>query len=146
MERAADIVSERRRLASRYFEALGDLEWLQLPPQIDGFQHGFQSFACLFEPGDVRQAVDQSNARKIREIGTRRNAWMESLQQSGVSTRPATHAVTMLAFYRQKYEIAPLDFPRAFAANECSISLPLFHGMTEAEQLHVIDLVRAGPN
>jgi dTDP-4-amino-4,6-dideoxygalactose transaminase len=45
----------------------------------------------------------------------------------------------MLNFYRQKYSLAPEDFPNAFAANDCSISLPLFHGMTKAEQDYVIE-------
>ena len=52
-----------------------------------------------------------------------------------------THAVHMLGFYRDEVRLAPEDFPRAHAANDCSISLPLFHGMTEAEQAHVIDHV-----
>ena len=63
---------------------------------------------------------------------------MDRLQQVGISTRPATHAVHMLTFYREKYGLKPEDFPNAYAANDCSISLPLFHGMTEAEQAFVI--------
>jgi dTDP-4-amino-4,6-dideoxygalactose transaminase len=68
---------------------------------------------------------------------------MDSLQQAGISTRPATHAVHMLKFYRQKYQLRPEDFPNAWAANDCSISLPLFHGMTEAEQSYVISTICA---
>jgi dTDP-4-amino-4,6-dideoxygalactose transaminase len=66
---------------------------------------------------------------------------MDELQQVGISTRPATHAVHMLTFYREKYQIMPGDYPNAHAANNCSISLPLFHGMTEAEQAFVIEQV-----
>jgi dTDP-4-amino-4,6-dideoxygalactose transaminase len=44
----------------------------------------------------------------------------------------------MLTFYKEKYGAEPSDFPRAWAANDCSISLPLFHGMTELEQDYVI--------
>lgn len=66
---------------------------------------------------------------------------MDQLQQVGISTRPATHAVHMLSFYREKYGLKPEDFPNAYAANDCSISLPLFHGMTEAEQGFVIEQV-----
>jgi dTDP-4-amino-4,6-dideoxygalactose transaminase len=49
----------------------------------------------------------------------------------------------MLKFYRQKYQLRPEDFPNAWAANDCSISLPLFHGMTEAEQSYVISTICA---
>ena len=66
---------------------------------------------------------------------------MDQLQQQGISTRPATHAVHMLSFYQQKYGLKPEDFPRAFAANDCSISLPLFHGMMKDEQDFVIEVI-----
>jgi len=67
---------------------------------------------------------------------------MEILQKNGVSTRPATHAVHMLSFYKNKYCIQPEDFPNAYRANDCSISLPLFHGMRQSEQERVISLVQ----
>jgi dTDP-4-amino-4,6-dideoxygalactose transaminase len=66
---------------------------------------------------------------------------MDSLQQAGISTRPATHAVHMLTYYRNTYDLKPEDFPMAYAANDCSISLPLFHGMSKEEQQYVIDNV-----
>ena len=75
----------------------------------------------------------------LKDVNQQRNVWMESLQQRGVSTRPATHAVHMLGYYRTKYHLRPEQFPAAQAANDCSISLPLFHGMRPEEQLHVVE-------
>lgn len=138
MDRAEAIIAERRRLAARYDDAFADLDWLRTPPRINAYGHGYQSYACLFQPDPVTPA-------SVKKINARRNAWMDRLLQHGISTRPATHAVHMLAYYREKYGLAPEDFPNAFAANDCSISLPLFHGMTEAEQDHVIAVVRQGP-
>jgi perosamine synthetase len=66
---------------------------------------------------------------------------MDDLQKTGISTRPATHAVHMLSFYKEKYNLMPKDFPNAFAADQCSISLPLFHGMKQDEQDFVIEKV-----
>ena len=66
---------------------------------------------------------------------------MQRLQLAGISTRPATHAVHMLTYYKNKYGFNPEDFPNAFAANDCSISLPLYHGMIEAEQNYIISQV-----
>ena len=77
----------------------------------------------------------------LSEVHQERNAWMEALQQQGLSTRPATHAVHMSSYYRDKYQLKPEHFTAAQAANDCSISLPLFHGMLAEEQLHVIDVV-----
>jgi dTDP-4-amino-4,6-dideoxygalactose transaminase len=139
MDRADAILAERRRLAAAYDAAFASLGWLRTPPHRPGCEHAYQSYACLFQP----ELVD---ANSVPRIGSLRNAFMERLQQVGISTRPATHAVHMLSFYRSKYRLEPADFPRAWAANDCSVSLPLFNGMTDAEQAHVIEQVtRLGP-
>lgn len=134
MDRAVEIIAERQRLAKVYDDAFKNLPWLKTPPTIDGLEHGYQSYACLFTPEPITLA-------SIPIINKQRNAWMDRLQQAGVSTRPATHAVHMLQFYREKYGLKPDDFPNAWVANDCSISLPLFHGMSQAEQEHVIQQV-----
>lgn len=136
MDRAADIIAERRRLAARYDEAFAQLSWLRTPAHVEGLEHGYQSYPCFFQPEPI-------TAETIPRINQARNAWMDKLQQAGISTRPATHAVHMLSFYRDKYGLKPADFPSAWAANDCSISLPLFHGLTEAEQDFVIEQVCA---
>ena len=134
MDRAAEIVAERQRLAGVYDTALANLPWLATPIRLTGYTHGYQSYPCLFKPEEL--GLDT-----IDRVNKQRNAWMDRLQQQGISTRPATHAVHMLSFYRKKYNLAPTDFPNAYVANDCSISLPLFHGMTESEQAFVIEQV-----
>lgn len=134
MDRATNIVRERQRLAKRYDEAFAKLSWLHNPIHLNGFEHGYQSYPCMFQP----EAIPQGDITSINE---RRNAWMDQLQRAGISTRPATHAVHMLTFYQEKYKLKPEAFPNAYRANECSISLPLFHGMTTAEQDYVIEQV-----
>ena len=57
---------------------------------------------------------------------------MELLQQQGISTRPGTHAVHMLNFYKEKYSIKASDYPGAQAANNYSMAIPL-HNRMEAE-------------
>jgi perosamine synthetase len=143
MQRAEAIVAERRQLAATYDAAFADLAWLQTPVAPAGYGHGYQSYPCLFEPEQVRQALNTDDLEQLNAVHERRNAWMEALQQQGVSTRPATHAVHMLSYYRNTYQLRPEQFPAAQAANDCSISLPLFHGMRTDEQQHVIDVVRS---
>lgn len=138
MQRADAIVSERRERADRFAAAFAGLDWLRTPSAPEGFGHGYQSYPCLFQP----EPVGPSSVERVNQA---RNAWMDELLKAGVSTRPATHAVHMLSFYREKYGLQPEDFPNAYAANHCSISLPLFHGMSDAEQQHVIDVVMRGP-
>ena len=134
MQRASEIVNERRSIASKYDEAFASLDWLGLPANLAGFYHGYQSYPCLLMPNLV-------SIENVKNINSIRNEWMDELQTNGISTRPATHAVHMLTFYRKKYELKPEMFPNAYIANDCSISLPLFHGMTEQEQDYVVESV-----
>jgi perosamine synthetase len=134
MDRASEIVLERQRLAAVYDRAFAGLPWLSTPKCPDDYVHGYQSYPCLFQPETI-------TSQSIPRINERRNAWMDKLQNVGISTRPATHAVHMLSFYKEKYKLNPQDFPNAYAANDCSISLPLFHGMTAEEQNYVIEQV-----
>ena len=136
MKRASAIVEERRSIAAKFDEAFGDIDFLRTPSVTKGYGHGYQSYACMFRPNDIRTDT-------IEEVNAARNAWMETLQDNGISTRPATHAVHMLSFYSEKYGFKPSDFPNAYAANHCSISLPLFHGMSDQEQQRVIETVRS---
>lgn len=136
MDRAAAIIAERRALAGKFDAAFAELDWLRTPVVADGFGHGYQSYPCMFRPDDITPDT-------VEAINAERNAWMEELQAQGISTRPATHAVHMLSFYAEKYGLTPDAFPMAYAANHCSISLPLFHGMGSDEQDYVIETVQA---
>lgn len=134
MSRAQEIVEERQKLARIYDHAFADTDWLRTPMCPDGLNHGYQSYACMYRP-------NTANLEGLHATNEARNKGMESLQSNGVSTRPATHAVHMLSYYRKKYDLSSKDFPNALIANDCSISLPLFNGMTEIEQEYVIEKV-----
>ena len=86
--------------------------------------------------------INNTSLHNINSINEKRNAFMDALQNKGVSTRPATHAVHMLQYYREKYQLQPEDFPNAYIANECSISFPLFNGLREKEQNFVIEKIK----
>lgn len=135
MDRAEAIIAERQRLADRYDQAFSGISWLRTPVHLEGLENGYQSYPCLFQPEPVRfESVDRINKS--------RNEWMDSLQKAGISTRPSTHAVHMLSYYKEKYELSREDFKNAWAANDCSISFPLFHGMSDEEQDFVIRKVQ----
>ena len=146
MNRAANIISERQSIAAEYDKEFSALEWLSTPANIKNYEHGYQSYPCLFRPEEVKKAVKLADVQQISDIKSARNDWMNQLLASGISTRPATHAVHMLSFYEKKYHLKPEDYPNAWAANDCSISLPLFHGITENEMAHVIQSVKDRAN
>ena len=91
MARAKDIIAERQHLAGIYDAAFADLPWIRTPARIDGLDHGYQSYPCLFQPEPL-------TPESIPRVNQARNDWMDSLQQVGISTRPATHAVHMLSY------------------------------------------------
>ncbi len=142
MQRAESIVKERRDLAASYDSAFSKLTFLQTPkPACSSFGHGYQSYPCLYEPDLVFQALKYNDIKLLHDINQSRNTWMESLYSKGISTRPSTHAVHMLTYYANKYSLRPSQYINALAANHCSISLPLFHGMSTDEQAYVIQAV-----
>jgi len=126
MERAEAILAERRRLAARYDAALAGLEWLRLPKVPPGEEHGWQAYVCLYGRDG-------------------RDALMAALEDEGIATRPGTHAPVETALYRRRYGLRGGQFPNAHLAERQSLALPLFAGMTDAEQDRVIDaLLRLG--
>jgi perosamine synthetase len=135
MERANNILNERQVLARKYNEALNELNFFQLPFESNNYEHGYQSYPCMFD-------INNASLHNINSINEKRNAFMDALQNEGVSTRPATHAVHMLQYYSEKYQLQPEDFPNAYIANECSISFPLFNGLTDEEQCFVIKSIK----
>jgi dTDP-4-amino-4,6-dideoxygalactose transaminase len=88
----------------------------------------------LFKPSNI-------SLKNVELISKKRNKWMDFLLRKGISTRPSTHAVHMLNFYKEKYKHKPEDFLQSYIANHCSVSLPLYHGITEKEQDYVIKTV-----
>jgi dTDP-4-amino-4,6-dideoxygalactose transaminase len=64
---------------------------------------------------------------------------MELLQQKGISTRPGTHAVHMLGFYKNTFGIKPMDYPGAYACNEYSMSIPLHNRMVKEDFEYVVN-------
>jgi dTDP-4-amino-4,6-dideoxygalactose transaminase len=129
MARLDRLLAERRACAERYAELLAPLSDLTLPrPTNSATGHTYQSYVI-----------------RVREGGrARRNSVMKVLAERGIQTRPGTHAVHRLSYYRHRYQLRPEDFPVAAASEDETIAIPLFPGMTEADQATVAAALRAG--
>jgi dTDP-4-amino-4,6-dideoxygalactose transaminase len=99
-----------------------------MPSQEAGFKHGWQSYVTF---------VDESKSPASR------NEIMELLQQQGISTRPGTHAVHMLNYYKDKYGIQASDYPGAQAANDYSMAIPLHNRMSEEDFMYVVSVIKS---
>ena len=120
------LLAERRRLAAGYRERFSGHNDIVLPAVDAG--HSYQSFVIRVVEG----------GRK------RRNALMSYLAAGNIQTRPGTHAVPALGFYREKYALRPDDYPNAVLAENTTITLPLFPGMTDDDLDIVVDRIVAG--
>ena len=67
---------------------------------------------------------------------------MQRLQDQGIATRPGTHAVHMLAYYREKFGFAPDDFPGARDCNNQTMAIPLHNRMSPEDYEYVARAIR----
>ncbi len=68
---------------------------------------------------------------------------MQILEEKGISTRPGTHAVHMLGYYANKYDISADDFPEAKMANDLSMAIPLHNRMSSEDYEYVVQQLKS---
>ena len=136
MDRADDILDERRRRAKLYDEQLAELEWLQTPVVPEQCIHGYQAYVCLFRP-------EEPTIGNVHRLWEQRNALMTELENRGVSTRQGTHSPILTGLYAGKYDLRPEEYPRSVISDRLTIALPLFPQMTDDEQATVVSELRA---
>lgn len=135
MARAAHILETRHNQAAVYDAALAEIPWLQAPYVPDGYTHGYQSYVAWFG----EQAWETHD---LRNAAAARNRCMAELQRAGVATRQGTHAAALQEFYTQKYGLTAADFPIANAAEQLTLSFPLYAAMAEDDQRFTIETLR----
>jgi perosamine synthetase len=135
LEAILELRTERARVYDRWMQGV---EWLRPQALPAGCRHGYQSYVCLYRPEDP-------SLSNLEELHQSRNNLMDSLEAAGIATRPGTHAVHTLGFYRRKYGIQPEDLPNSLIADRLTIALPLYAQMTQAEQEYVLEHLTAAP-
>lgn len=132
MKKLDYILEMRRKAAETYKKLMTVFEWLIMPAEPDGYWHTYQSFVCMLQTGNV----------SVEEQNKQRNAIMSILEEAGIQTRQGTHAIHLLAYYKEKYGYRKEDYPNAYKADQLSISLPLYVGITEDNQLFITDTLK----
>ncbi len=123
------LLVERAACARRYMDYLDGLSDIVLPNIRDEkCGHTYQSFVVRIAKGGT----------------ARRNRIMDHLEAAKIQTRPGTHAVHRLGFYKNKYEIAPSRFPIAAEMEDTTITLPIFPGMSSEDQSFVSEKLKEG--
>ncbi len=121
-------INERDRWSQYYINELKGIDWLQLPEHNTDYRHGWQSFVTLIDHDEAPYS---------------RNEIMEKLQEMGISTRPGTHAVHMLNFYKDKFNIREDQFPGAKQANDCSMAIPLHNRMNKEDFHYIVRAIKS---
>jgi len=117
------VLAERRRLAERYDRLLGQDPRIGVPYAPPERPHTYQSY-CIWPRG-----------------GAPRAAVMVALAERGIATRRGVMASHLEPFYREMYP--DLALPVTEAASAETMLLPLYVGMTEAEQGDVVETLLA---
>lgn len=126
MAKLERLVADRRASARRYTELLLGAEDLVLPIAGDVEGHTFQSYVVRLASGGR----------------ARRNAIMSRMSLAEMQSRPGTHAVHRLGYYRNKYRLRPEQYPNAALAEDTTITLPILPYMRATDQDRVVDVVR----
>ena len=104
MERADEILDERRRLAARYDEALAGLDWLATPRVPEGNVHGYQSYVCLFG-----ESASYAASEELHERAQRGDARARAARHRDQAGDP--RAVSTTGYYSRSTGCAPRTIP-----------------------------------
>jgi dTDP-4-amino-4,6-dideoxygalactose transaminase len=123
LELLDEIREERRRLAERYTAAIEQMPFLEPPFEPDYAERTWQSYAVRLTPGAPIE----------------RNELMRRLLRDGVPTRRGVMSIHEEGAYAD----TRVDLPHTEAASAESLMLPMFAGLTDEQQDHVIDCLAA---
>ncbi|MGE5597688.1 MAG: DegT/DnrJ/EryC1/StrS family aminotransferase [Hyphomicrobiales bacterium] len=118
------ILQARGRLADRYNQLLAAEPRVETPFVPEGSRHTYQSYCVRLRDTRARQEI------------------MDELAAQGIATRRGVMAIHLEPWYRERFPGVRL--PVTEEATKNTLLLPLYAGMTDAEQDTVVDaLVRA---
>ena len=123
LERLESIVAERQRLLEVYRQILASLpvSLLEIPHTVSSAQH----LAVI--------RLHDSNTKHHRRV-------FEGLRAAGIGVQLHYSPVHLQPYYRD-FGFAEGDFPEAEAYAQNSISLPLYPGLLDTEQQHVVHVL-----
>lgn len=123
LNKLREFINERAQWANYYSAALQNISWLKPPKIANDYNPAWQAYVCRIDLAKTSLTSHQI---------------MEQLLEQGVQTRPGTHAVVGLNYYRERCAINVEDYPVAIAAEHSTLALPLHNRMTKEDYDYVI--------
>ncbi|MFH0920146.1 MAG: DegT/DnrJ/EryC1/StrS family aminotransferase [Fibrobacterota bacterium] len=115
----------RREAVARYHRLLKGVPGLLLPIELPHVKNSWHLYSM-----------------RVTSAKTGRDEIIQRLTDAGVKTSVHFIPLHLHPFYRNKYGYMPADFPVANTSFEQSVTLPLFPGMTPAQQVRVAGVIR----
>lgn len=122
IESIQDRLPVRDSLCRRYEEAFAETP-IRLVKAVPGAMSARHLFA-IHVPPDVRDEA------------------IRILNANGIEVTVNYRSVPTLSYYREKYGYRPSDFPVSYEWGQGTLSLPLYPSLSEAQQDHVIAVIR----
>ena len=118
LTRADELMAARRAVVEQYNEGFRQCAWIKLPPKAEWANtqptgHSWHLYSIQLGPSCQ---VD-------------RDTMIGRLQDAGIGTSVHYIPLHTMPYYERQYHHQPGDFPRAMAAFEVSLSLPLYAGL-----------------
>ena len=124
LKRLEGFLRERERLARRYDERLGGMAGLLLPQRVAyPVRHAWHLYTPLLD---------------LERVTIDRDRFLAELKRRNIGTGLHYTAAHEFSYYASEFGWRPEDFPEAHFVSERVFSLPLFPGLTEADQDDVI--------
>ena len=121
---------KRLDIARQYIAALDGVEGIRLPKITCSFEdHSWHLFVLLVEPPETGGRIS-------------RDEFIQKLSQLGVATSVHYIPLHLQPYYRDRYHLAPDDFPNSTWVYKRCVSLPIFPDMRTDEVDHVVDCIK----
>jgi len=130
LRRVGAMQRRRREIVARYDDAFRAVPELQVPANRPEVAHAWQLYALRL----VLPALRWKN-------GDGQTAFIEGLKARNIGASVHFVPLHLQPYYREKYALAPEDFPVANREARRLVSLPLFTRMTDADVGDVIEAV-----
>ncbi len=127
LRRLDGFIAERTRLAARYDAAFAGTAGLILPSRVPyPSRHAWHLYTPLVD---------------VDRLTISRDRFMDELKRRNVGTGLHYTAAHEFSYYAGRFGWKPEDFPEAHFVSERIVSLPLFPGLTDADQDDVVGAV-----
>lgn len=126
LKKALQFQQQRAKMAAIYDEAFKDQPLILPPHPAVGDLHAWHLYVI----------------RLHDDAGIKRDRFIELMAEKGIGCSVHFIPLHLHPYWRDLYQLKPVDYPHTLKAYERAVSLPLYTKMTAGDQQRVIDAVK----